>query len=703
MRIGLFLNNLDEEYQISIYKGIRAEAAALALDMVCIQGETLYDYRQEDGEPFPSREFISVDGILILTSAITNRIKTAPLPTLRQFIHVPLVSIGSRFPDYPSIIVRNRKSMNQLMEHLILFHGYRKLLYLGGPVRHPDNLIREHVFRRTINTFKEKFPDLAGEVINGEFHSTSAIMIVRDYIDAHPDRPPEAIVAANDNIALGALELLRTQGDPRWRNCPVTGFDDTDQARLEIPALTTIRQPLDTLGKLAVRSLWDLMTGREVSPVIYAESELRIRNSCGCTGPWENQEEKSVPAEASAGSIASRSKYHLQNVSLLGQTFVTNNSLNEILPPLRFFLDNLVVKTFYLILYPKPLEHAGKTGNLVYTRSAGNEVFRTDKPETLDMEDFFSRIITGDAEKSGPRSWCVYYLRSGRDILGLIVYEASDMVHPQICSAAIFLANTVERLRIYEDGKEQAQRLEKEVAIRTRDLTETYQKLREEVQRRMSVEAEVLKISEMERLRFSADLHDDICQRLAGISMFCKSLMPGISPRTFLPELSELIDETLARTRQYAHNSFPMELEALGLKKALDALCHTVMKHGSCLCIFSWTAPEESPFSSAQNLNIYRIVQEALQNAVKHARANRIHVQVHSTRKVFTVSVRDNGTGNPRLNEEKPDETDITRFIKEGGLGLRSMRYRANQLEAEYILESSEQGGTRVEIRIPLG
>ena len=700
MRIGLFLNNLDEEYQISIYKGIRAEAAALNLDMVCVQGETLANFRPESGGPFPSREFISADGILILSSAISGRTGTAPLSSPRLFFRIPLVSIGSRFLDYPSIIVRNRKPMNLLMEHLILSHGYRKLLYLGGPVKHPDNLVREHVFRRTINTFKEKFPDVEGDAINGQFHQTSANTILRDYIEKHPGEHFDAIVAANDYMALGALELLRTQEDPRWKNCPVTGFDDIDQARLEIPALTTVRQPLDMLGKLAVRTLWEMMNGGDVGQLTYVESELKIRNSCGCAGPWSERGEKPARTESEAGS-SDRSVYHLQNVSLLGQALVSIGSLEEMIAPLNFFLVNLAVRSFYLILYRKPLQGIGKTGKLLFRKTEKEELALADRDEPLDMVDFFSGVIT-EAAGSAPRSWCVYYLRSGREYLGLIVYDAPDRAHPQICSAAIFLANTVRRLQAYEDEKEQAQRLEHEVALRTRDLTETYQKLQEEINRRMAVEDEVLRISEMERLRFAADLHDDICQRLAGISMFCKSLMPGISPRIFLPELSELIDETLARTRRYAHDSFPMELETLGLKEALDALCHTVTKQSPCRCVFSWTARGKSPFTSAQDLNIYRIVQEALQNAVKHSGAGQVDVQIRSARKIFKVVIRDNGRGSPLLNEENTGSAEIKGQLIEGGLGLRSMRYRSHQLGAHYSIESSERGGTKVEIKVPI-
>jgi len=714
MRIGFFLDNLDEEYQISIYKCIRAEAAALGLDLICIQGETLLNYREEGGsKPFPSLEFISADGLLILTSVIGTRTAPAPLPPLQSIINIPVVSIGCRLLDYHSIVVQNKESMTLLMNHLIDFHGYRKFLYLGGPVLHPDNMVREQIFRKTINSLKKDFPGLEGKVMNGEFHQTSAMMMMLEYMDAHLNAPPDIIVAASDNIALGAMELLRVRSEPLWRDCPVTGFDDIDQASWEIPALTTIRQPLEEMGKLAVRTLWDLIQGKKVPQTIHVKSELKIRNSCGCKAQWKRKDDANLPVHAGS-KTANRSEYNMQNVSLLGQTLITVNSPEDMLPPLHFFLTNLAVKIFYLILYPVPLEQTGKKGNLIYQKNDNREFFTADHPVTIDMKDFFTNTIV---ESAKPHSWCVYYLRSGREYLGLIVYDAPNRVHPQMCSAAIFLANTVKRLQIYGDEKEQSLRLEQEVALRTKDLTETYKKLQEETARRTAVEAEILRISEMERLRFSMDLHDDICQRLAGISMFCKSLINSVSSQSFLPELSELIDETLTRTRHYAHDSFPMELDALGLKDALSALCHTVTRQSSggvsaaginagghkiCHCVFSWSGPEKSPFSPAQDLNIYRIVQEALQNAVKHAAANHIQVTVHSGKKNFTVTVSDNGAGIPRLNEEETSSAEIKRYIKGGGLGLRSMRYRAHQLGAEYIFESSEHEGTKVEIRISL-
>jgi signal transduction histidine kinase len=163
-----------------------------------------------------------------------------------------------------------------------------------------------------------------------------------------------------------------------------------------------------------------------------------------------------------------------------------------------------------------------------------------------------------------------------------------------------------------------------------------------------------------------------------------------------IPRLSTLIDETLARTRQYAHDSFPMELESLGLRGTIGSLCNEIAGQVNFRCDFQWSIPEDVPFTAVQQINIYRIIQEALQNAIKHSAASLVTVTAQKTEKDLIFSVKDNGMGNPRLNSKRAS------FRKEKllkGLGLRSMEYRANQIGADYRITSSG-AGTVVEIRL---
>jgi signal transduction histidine kinase len=142
-----------------------------------------------------------------------------------------------------------------------------------------------------------------------------------------------------------------------------------------------------------------------------------------------------------------------------------------------------------------------------------------------------------------------------------------------------------------------------------------------------------------------------------------------------------------------------MELDTLGLKDAQESLCRMLNTQTSCRCIYTWSAPESSPLNAAQDINVYRIIQEALQNAAKHSKASCVTVDIRAEPGILIVSVRDNGIGNPQLEEDIPV---LTGNRRREGLGLRSMRYRAHQLGAEYIIKSNEIDGTLIEVRIPL-
>ena len=152
------------------------------------------------------------------------------------------------------------------------------------------------------------------------------------------------------------------------------------------------------------------------------------------------------------------------------------------------------------------------------------------------------------------------YLNSGNMIVGCIFYEAPFDILPYLCSISVSISQTITHINSLEERQKRSEYLENEIESRTKELLDANEK-------RMKVEAEVLKISELERQRFSTDLHDDICQRLAGISMLCRSYsnIEDSEEKEHMLELAELVSETLQTTRQYAHNSYPVELESLGI------------------------------------------------------------------------------------------------------------------------------------------
>lgn len=155
-----------------------------------------------------------------------------------------------------------------------------------------------------------------------------------------------------------------------------------------------------------------------------------------------------------------------------------------------------------------------------------------------------------------------------------------------------------------------------------------------------------------------------------------------------MEELTELVSDTLQTTRQYAHSSYPVEIESLGLKNSLSNLCNNYEKQNGIKCNYQWLLDEEYSFTKTQEINIFRIIQEALHNVLKHACAQNVEVMLKDTSKKIIISIKDDGVG-------------FVKKVKKIGLGLNSMQYRANQSGGEFKISKQKTKGTLVSIQFP--
>lgn len=708
MRIAVYVNNLDESYQILFYDAVRARAEQLNMDILCIQQETLTS-KNNDTDSFPSHKFISADGIIILFATLVDRPIISFAEQMKTlFSSVPIVSVGIEIPDIPSVVIKTKSSMEQLMNHLLTLHRYRKFLYISGPQGHPDNIIRETVFRKSLEDVQTTDKTVSWDIIHAAFSEYSGMTAMREYIRSHSVNPPDAIVCANDTTAAGALKILNMQKDNGWRKCAVTGFDDVEKVRTDITGLTTVRQPIDVMGGLSVEMMHKILTGQKIPAVQYIDSTLVIRNSCGCSKINRQKISSSDinNSETVNRYIAQMQYEHLksnlaqQYVSYFGQEVNLALDVSGVVASLQNFLGNIGISTFYLFLFNQIPATIPEEGMLVYKKEESDEK-KFDPYKKVLFKSFFAQELFKDSCSSYHR--IIHYLSSGTECLGLIIYDADETNYPQMCSCAIFLSAAIKRIYTLTEEKNHSSQLELEVQRRTQNLIDANKKLRTESRKRIKVEAEVLKISELERRRFSMDMHDDICQRLAGISMMCRG-MTAENPQ--LQELTGLIDETLKRTRQYVHNSFPVELESLGMRQGIEQLCCTTEQQscGTLKVPFAWNVKGDIKLDSSAKINVYRIIQEAIHNAVKHAHASEIAVAVLQTENAIDISVKDNGTGKNSITSDVPSQKNIRRKRAAGliGIGLNSMKYRADQMGGTCRIASSEKSGTSVLLHIPV-
>ena len=245
MRIGVVLNILDEEYQISVYRGIEEKAHKLGLELICFQQENTNITEEEPVSRFPRKEYFDLDGVILVTSVIAGNANfTVKEDIKRIWGDIPLVSVGQKIEGIPSVLIETEDSMQQLVEHLILTHKYRRFLFISGSKDHPDAEEREQIFIKTMEAYKPWFSDLEYKLKRGFFTETAAIRAMTEYMEEEKGTP-DVVVCANDNMAIGVYKYFKINS---IKECAVTGFDDVPQARFEIPSLTTVHQPLNEIG-----------------------------------------------------------------------------------------------------------------------------------------------------------------------------------------------------------------------------------------------------------------------------------------------------------------------------------------------------------------------------------------------------------------------------------------------------------------------
>jgi PAS domain S-box-containing protein len=212
-----------------------------------------------------------------------------------------------------------------------------------------------------------------------------------------------------------------------------------------------------------------------------------------------------------------------------------------------------------------------------------------------------------------------------------------------------------------------------------------------DITERRRAEDEILRISEAERRKIGSDLHDDLGQHLVGIEALSSLLRQRLSaehhPETHrADEIVDLIRQATAKTRSLAKGLCPVNMDEGGLPSSLNEFADHVEKVFGVTCRFNCLTSLAIK-NNAVATNLYHIVQEAVNNALRHGRASRVKITLLSIHEGLCLVVTDNGCG---MADSRPA----------GGLGLSIMGYRAKNIKADLLIRSAPHKGTRVICRI---
>ncbi len=268
--IGLLVPDVGNTYIGTIMRGIDAEVATAHYDLMLYT--THHGYMKESLYVSALTQGLTA-GLLLLVP----RNSDAYIESLhqRQFPYVVIDHQG--VDDYsPTVVATNWQGAFDVTEYLLSL-GHRRIGHITGDQRLSSGVERLNGYRAALE--EHNIPFTPALVVKGGFEQSESYKAANDLLDL--PEPPTAIFAASDMSAFGAMDAIRHRGLRLPEDISIVGFDDIPEAAYMHPALTTVRQPLYDMGRLAARMLVKAITaGQLPSERIIVDTELIIRKTC---------------------------------------------------------------------------------------------------------------------------------------------------------------------------------------------------------------------------------------------------------------------------------------------------------------------------------------------------------------------------------------------------------------------------------------
>jgi len=268
--IGLVFSEIGGAFFPHLLKGIEAQLHSAGYELLIYS--THIDHHTQR-KPIGEH---NTDGLLVFTTSLE------PEELKRLYtLNFPLVLLHETPPqgmNIPVITIENKDGAEMLVSHLIEKHHRRRIVFLRGPDGHEDSHWRERGYCEALAAHNIPFDSKLVGI--GGFEEDQAFAAIQKMLTDGIEF--DAVFAGDDDASIGAYRALKQAGRLIPQDVAVVGFDDVQFARYLSPALTTVRAPIEEVGREAVRQLSKLMNGEQAEALTLMRTELVIRESCGC-------------------------------------------------------------------------------------------------------------------------------------------------------------------------------------------------------------------------------------------------------------------------------------------------------------------------------------------------------------------------------------------------------------------------------------
>ncbi len=279
MKIAVLIGGIAYESQRRLLDGIAAyaEENGVSVFTFTCNGDMYMqsEYGLGEFQIFSLPDFNGYDGCILVKDTIQNEKVLVEITKFIRMSGIPTVCIDSGIEGASHFFVDNREAMREVVEHFVTVHHIKKFCYLSGPVQNPESIERLHGVWDVVEKYDLPFTE--ENIFYGNFWVDSGREFVKRLL-LTARKLPEAIICANDDMALGAYLELTENGIEVGKQILLSGFDHTSDSSNLTPSISTVEKPQEKIGYEACRKLAE----EDGTTIRKFNVKYHFTGSCGC-------------------------------------------------------------------------------------------------------------------------------------------------------------------------------------------------------------------------------------------------------------------------------------------------------------------------------------------------------------------------------------------------------------------------------------
>lgn len=348
--IGVFVSKVNDEFQEGLSRGISLRAQELNYNVAFFTnfggyGQNEYDAGERLISDLP--DYSKLDGIILVPDTMAveglyQRIKD----NIMAYSTCPVVSIRTKTDEFYNVLIDDNKVLEEIIRHFIEVHGFTRLNFLAGPKGYPDSEKRLNCYKRILEEYN--IPIEEERIYYGDFWKRAAKKAV-DYWLSGTLSMPQAIICANDFMALSVAGELESRGISVPADIAVSGCDDVSDAVEYTPALTTAYMPSLEMGIDAVDKIDRINRGLAEEKDTFTKTKTIFRASCGCK---YNEEEENRERKKHYFRMMEALQREVMRNAYMSADLTGITTLDDMNNKLFYYVyENIGFKDFFMCLY----------------------------------------------------------------------------------------------------------------------------------------------------------------------------------------------------------------------------------------------------------------------------------------------------------------------------------------------------------------